>query len=113
MKKDKQSKKEEEEEIIRRMYEDYDDPSKKNSGEYRASDDRQNAPDRNKKKKELIHTCPKCGASLGDVTMCPKCGYRGYMPISEKQTLKIKLILYPVLLVIAALVYLYVRGYFS
>ena len=58
--------------------------------------------------------CPACGQRLKTGTRrCPKCGYSGYIPLTLEQTVKIRLILFPVLLIIAALIYLYFRGYFG
>ena len=58
--------------------------------------------------------CPACGRRLKEGTrVCPKCGYNGYIPLTLGQTAKIRLILFPVLLIIAVLIYLYFRGYFG
>ena len=58
--------------------------------------------------------CPICGHRLKAGTkVCPKCGYSGYVPLTDAQTAKIRLILFPVILVIAVIIYLYVRGYFG
>ncbi len=48
--------------------------------------------------------CPRCGKLLEDRHgACPYCGYDGYIPMSEAQIKKIKLILYPIAIVLAIL----------
>ena len=49
-------------------------------------------------------SCPRCGKPLESRRgACPYCGYDGYIPMSEAQIKKIKLILYPIAIVLAAL----------
>lgn len=49
-------------------------------------------------------SCPRCGKPLESRHgPCPHCGYDGYIPMSEAQIKKIKLILYPVAILLAAL----------
>ncbi len=49
--------------------------------------------------------CPRCGKEMTDRrSPCPHCGYYGYIPMSEAQIKKTKLILYPIFAVAAALV---------
>lgn len=51
--------------------------------------------------------CPKCGAMLeGRKGGCPQCGYSGYIPMSDEEIKRTKLILYPVFAVLAAIVIL-------
>ena len=51
--------------------------------------------------------CPRCGKPMDDrKSPCPHCGYHGYVPMTEAQIKRIKLILYPVFAVAAALVIL-------
>jgi len=102
----KQSRREKEKEILRQMKEGLDQANANES-----------ASDSPKKKKEQkngddeIIRCPQCGYVLTSRGPCGRCGYSGYVPLSEKQTKRIKLILYPILLVIAVLFYLYKMGY--
>ena len=49
--------------------------------------------------------CPRCGHRFTGGKTCPRCGYNGYFPMNERQIKRIKWILYPILLVAAALVY--------
>lgn len=51
--------------------------------------------------------CPRCGKPMDDrKSPCPHCGYHGYVPMTEAQIKRTKLILYPVFAVAAALVIL-------
>ena len=51
--------------------------------------------------------CPRCGKALDDrKSSCPHCGYTGYVPMSEAQIKRTKLILYPIFAVVAALIML-------
>ena len=107
---DKKSAKEKELEILRKMHEDDEredevfTPARDGAeSEHRTGD--------TEIKSKADRVCPKCGAAVGNVSMCPHCGYRGYMPMSEKKIKRTRLILYPIVLVIAVLVYLYVKGY--
>lgn len=51
--------------------------------------------------------CPRCGKEMTDrKSSCPHCGYYGYVPMSEAQIKRTKLILYPIFAVVAALVIL-------
>jgi len=51
--------------------------------------------------------CPKCGAELdGRKGGCQQCGYSGYIPMSDEEIKRTKLILYPVFAVLAAIVIL-------
>ena len=115
---DGRSAKERELEILRQMHED-DIPEEEkftpaSDGEYTPDTKQEKSgADKREEKKKADRICPKCGAAVGDVTMCPSCGYRGYMPMSENKIRRTRLILYPIVLVIALLVYLYVQGYFG
>lgn len=58
--------------------------------------------------------CPRCGTVLEKRKgACPHCGYDGYIPMSEAQIRKIKLILYPVFIVLALLAILLVPRLFG
>ena len=49
--------------------------------------------------------CPKCGAILENRRgACPHCGYSGYIPMSDEEIKRTKLILYPAFALVAALV---------
>ncbi len=51
--------------------------------------------------------CPKCQKPLESRRgACPHCGYHGYIPMSEAEIKRTKLILYPIFVVVAALVIL-------
>ena len=55
------------------------------------------------KSKEEKFFCPQCGAELETrKSRCARCGYEGYVPLSEAQSKKIRRILFAVLGVIAA-----------
>ena len=62
------------------------------------------------KEKQGGRVCPKCGKETSYTTMCPHCGYQGYMPLSEAATKRVRLILFVVILAVAAVVYLFVKG---
>lgn len=106
--KEKKSRREREIEILRKMHEDDAD----NKEEFTAASDLPPASEAPSpvKKERLDHVCPKCGREVGKVDMCPHCGYRGYMPMSESRIKRTRMILYPVILVIAVVVYLIVKG---
>jgi uncharacterized paraquat-inducible protein A len=54
--------------------------------------------------------CPRCNARLADrKSGCPRCGYQGYVPMSKAETARIRRILFPVLLAVAAAVFLLFR----
>ena len=107
---DKKSAKEKELEILRKMHEDDESEEEKYTPAIDGTES-DHRPDDTKIKAKADRVCPKCGAAVGNVSMCPHCGYRGYMPMSEKKIKRTRLILYPIVLVIAVLVYLYVKGY--
>ncbi len=53
-------------------------------------------------KKEDEIRCPHCSNVLKERKgSCPRCGYTGYIPMSESQAKRIKLIIYPIALVLA------------
>lgn len=48
--------------------------------------------------------CPRCGKQrTSRKGACPHCGYDGYIPMSDAEIKKIKLILYPIAIVLAIL----------
>ena len=48
--------------------------------------------------------CPHCGKKIESrKNGCPHCGYRGYVPLTEAEIKRTKLILYPIFIVIALL----------
>ncbi len=54
-----------------------------------------------------VYVCPRCGNKISHrKEPCPHCGYRGYVPMSSKETLKIRMILFAILLVVAIAVYI-------
>ncbi|MBQ7379460.1 MAG: hypothetical protein IJW70_07285 [Clostridia bacterium] len=51
--------------------------------------------------------CPRCNSTLESRRgACPHCGYDGYIPMSEAEIKRTKLILYPVFAIAAAAVIL-------
>lgn len=57
-----------------------------------------------------IIRCPRCGYVLQSRSSCPRCAYNGYVPMTKAETKKIKLILYPIVLIIVVLVILWQKG---
>ena len=47
--------------------------------------------------------CPRCGRLLENRHACPYCRYTGYIPMSKRETRRLKLILYPIVLAAAIL----------
>ena len=103
--------KEEERRILERMYGENDETGpdgSAESGENAGGENEQPVDERN------TVPCPICGKRLTAGTKkCPKCGYSGYVPMTETQIAKVRLILFPIVLIIAVLLYLYFRGYFG
>jgi len=96
----KQSRKEREAEILRQMEEPVE--GEKQSGSQNA-DSNENKNETFSKTEEF--RCPNCNAILKNrKEKCPKCGYNGYVPMSEPQTRRIKWILFFILLAIAIIV---------
>jgi DNA-directed RNA polymerase subunit RPC12/RpoP len=55
----------------------------------------------------ISYVCPRCGNKISRrKEPCPHCGYHGYVPMSPKETLKIRMILFFVLLAVAIIVYI-------
>ncbi len=53
------------------------------------------------------YSCPRCGKPLENRKgACPHCGYAGYIPMSEAEIKRTKLILYPIFAVLAILIIL-------
>ena len=107
----------EEAEILRKLYAqdddtessfpDSQDPTESvNGGNQDRTDKKEPLPESKSANDEL--RCPRCGAHLRNLTGCPHCGYRGYIPMSVNQTRRIKWILSPILL-IAILLFLILR----
>lgn len=58
--------------------------------------------------------CPKCGTILDSrKSPCPACGYHGYIPMSDAQIKKIKLILYPISIILAILAIVFIPRLFE
>ena len=58
-----------------------------------------------------VYVCPRCGNKISHrKDPCPHCGYHGYVPMSPKETLKIRMILFAILLVVAIAVYILTRN---
>lgn len=48
--------------------------------------------------------CPRCGKEVESrKNGCPHCGYSGYIPMTEEEIKRTKLILYPIFAVVAIL----------
>ena len=58
--------------------------------------------------------CPRCQKPLENRRdACPHCGYHGYIPMSEAEIKKTKLILYPIAILLAILAILLVPKLFG
>ena len=58
--------------------------------------------------------CPRCGKSLEKRRgACPHCGYDGYVPMSEAEIRRTKLILYPIAIILAILAILIIPKLFG
>lgn len=108
-------KKAEEQEILKKMFEDDGSVKPSGSAEVPPEEERHSVKEKTKRRKDAPDTvrCPKCGYVLDDRSGCPRCGYHGYIPMSESQTKKIKYVLYPILLIAAIILVLYVKGAFG
>ncbi len=53
--------------------------------------------------------CPRCRHRLESRHACPYCGYNGYIPMSEKQTRRIRLLLFPLILIIAIILFFIIK----
>lgn len=52
------------------------------------------------------YSCPKCQTKLTNRSEpCPSCGYKGYVPLSDLETKKIRMILFVVLSVLVIVIY--------
>ncbi len=59
---------------------------------------------------KLAYQCPSCHKLISSRKHpCKYCGYSGYIPISEQQTKKIRMVLFIVILVAAIVVYVVTR----
>jgi hypothetical protein len=58
----------------------------------------------------LTYTCPSCRKMITSrKEPCKYCGYKGYIPLNEKEIKKIRFIMFFVILVIALAVYIATR----
>ena len=105
-------KREEEAEILKKMYSD-DGTQAESPSSSSAKPSAAHRSDSGIADDDEVIRCPKCGYVLSGRTSCPRCGYNGYVPMTKKQTRRVKLILYPIFLIIAVLVFLYINGYFG
>lgn len=103
----KSKRKAEEEEILRKMF------SEENISQSDEDRDASCVEQKRDAKKDDMIKCPSCGCVLSSRSACPRCGYTGYVPMAKSSTRRIKLILYPILLVIAVIAYLYSIGFFK
>ncbi|MBP5155937.1 MAG: hypothetical protein J6252_05080 [Clostridia bacterium] len=105
----KKSKKEYEREIMRRMAEE-------DGGSGNAQDGpEEDAPAAEETEEEFVderdsRKCPRCYKEVGSAKVCPHCGYNGYIPMSKRGIMRIRLILWPVLLAIAAVIYFILKN---
>ncbi|XMB72096.1 hypothetical protein RJI07_08305 [Mycoplasmatota bacterium WC30] len=59
---------------------------------------------------KLAYQCPSCHKLISSRKHpCKHCGYSGYIPISDEQTKKIRMVLFIVILVAAIVVYIVTR----
>lgn len=103
----KSKRKAEEEEILRKMFSDENISQSDEDRDASCVEQKRDA------KKDDVIKCPSCGCVLPSRSACPRCGYTGYVPMAKSSTRRIKLILYPILLVIAVIAYLYSIGFFK
>ena len=103
-------------EILKKMFEDDESENEDaakgdvgDGGNSAGGDDAEDRiPDRDAVK------CPRCGHRMyAGAKRCDKCGFDGYIPMSDGQIIKTRFILFIILAVIAAAVYLFTRGYFG
>jgi len=95
-------------EILKKMFEDDADDTENgvDSSDESAAEgaDSEQIPDRDAVR------CPRCGSRLrAGAKRCDKCGYNGYIPMSDGRIFKTRLILFIIFAVIAAAVYLLTR----
>ena len=102
---------EEEAEILKKMLS--DDGAEEKSDSPSSSDGNTKKSFFSSTDTEEVIRCPRCGYVLSSRTLCPRCGYNGYIPMTKAQTRKIKLILYPIVLVLVILFILWKRGIFG
>ena len=110
------AKRREEEEILKKMFEEDDSSAQaKNADDVPPSAEEKRTDDipRGSRGENDVIRCPRCGCVLTERAPCKKCGYNGYIPMTKAETRKIKLILYPIVLVIAILFILWKNGVFG
>ena len=99
-------KREEEAEILRKMFSDTD--GEPNSDAPPKESVKKTA--KNSQSDDDVIRCPRCGYVLPSRSSCPRCAYNGYVPMTKAETKKVKLILYPIVLIIVVLVILWQKG---
>lgn len=106
----KKNKREEEAEILRKMLSDSDaEPKKAETAKAKAD---KNSSSSERDDGDVIR-CPKCGYVLSSRSACPRCGYNGYVPMTKSETKRIRMILFPIILIIAIIYILWQKGVFG
>lgn len=103
--KKKISKKEYEREIMRRMAEE----TAEEAGESAKAGEQEPAEEEYVDERDS-RKCPRCLKEVGKANICPHCGYNGYIPMSKRSIMRTRLILWPILLATAIIIYLVVRN---
>ena len=106
----KKNKREEEAEILRKMLSDSDEEPKK--AETAKAKEEKSSSSSERDDGDVIR-CPKCGYVLASRSACPRCGYNGYVPMTKSETKKIRMILFPIILIIAIIYILWQKGVFG
>jgi len=105
----KRSKKEYEREIMRRMAEDDAEsanaPDETSEEEASSEDAAEEFVDERDSRK-----CPRCYKEVASARACPHCGYNGYIPMSKRSIMRIRLILWPALLAAVIIIYIIVKN---
>lgn len=106
----KKNKREEEAEILRKMLSDSDTEPKKTET-VKAKEEKSSSS--SERDDGDVIRCPKCGYVLASRSTCPRCGYNGYVPMTKSETKRIRMILFPIILIIAIIYILWQKGVFG
>ena len=104
----KRSQKEYEREIMRRMAE--DDAESANAPDETAEEASSEDAAEEFVDERDSRKCPRCYKEVGSARACPHCGYNGYIPMSKRSIMRIRLILWPALLAAAIIIYIIVKN---
>ncbi|MBO4501935.1 MAG: hypothetical protein J5760_06810 [Clostridia bacterium] len=108
--KKKSAKKEYEREILRRMAEDGAEEAPEQDGAETGETEEEDAGKEEYIDERDSRKCPRCLKEVGKANVCPHCGYNGYIPMSKRSIMKTRLILWPIVLVIAVIIFIIVRN---